>query len=29
MHARDPMSAGMTKTNRADSFVVAVGESTL
>src|SRR4029450_6736087 len=29
MHARDPMSAGMTKTNRTDSFVAAVGEPTL
>jgi hypothetical protein len=29
IHGRDPKSAGMTKTNRADSFVAAVGEPTL
>jgi hypothetical protein len=29
MHARDPMSAGMTKTDRTDSSLAAVGEPTL
>jgi hypothetical protein len=29
IHARDAMSAGMEETNRTDSLVAAVGESTL
>src|SRR4029453_16314742 len=29
IHGRDPMSASMTKTNRTDSSVAAVGEPTL